>query len=126
MFKIGYKTGQLEPPMPSKGNKQTSRDVRPRKARRSAPAFLEPMAAKVVSELPDGDEWLYEVKFDGYRALLIKDGARVEVRSRKDKDLTRMYPGIAEATLRVHAARAVIDGEIVAVDSQGRPSFQAL
>ena len=84
------------------------------------------MAAQLVKRLPDGEEWLYEVKFDGYRALLIKDGQRVGIRSRKDKKLTPMYPGIAEASLGVHAARAVIDGEIVAVDAQGRPSFQAL
>jgi bifunctional non-homologous end joining protein LigD len=84
------------------------------------------MAAQLVKQLPEGDEWLYEVKLDGYRALLIKDGERVEIRSRKDKDLTTMYPGVAEAALGVNAKSAVIDGEVVAVDARGRPSFQAL
>jgi bifunctional non-homologous end joining protein LigD len=107
-------------------NKPKSGTARPRNARRSSPVFLEPMAARVVKRLPDGDEWLYEVKFDGYRALLIKDGKQVEIRSRKDNDLTRTYPGIAESASRLNAARAVIDGEIVAIDAQGRPSFQAL
>ena len=100
--------------------------VRPRKTPRSGPTFLEPMAAQLVKKLPEGDEWLYEVKFDGYRALLIKDGESVEIRSRKDKDLTRMYPGVAEAALGVNAKSAVIDGEVVAIGAQGRPSFQAL
>ena len=50
------------------------------------------MAAQVVKRLPEGDDWFYELKFDGYRALVIKDHDRVEVRSRKNKDLTRMYP----------------------------------
>lgn len=96
--------------MASKKNKQESKKVRLRSARHSSAAFLEPMAAQVVKKLPEGEEWLYEVKFDGYRALLIKDGTRVEIRSRKDNDLTRMYPSIAEAALRVHAGRIVIDG----------------
>jgi bifunctional non-homologous end joining protein LigD len=84
------------------------------------------MAAQVVKKLPEGGDWIYELKFDGYRALVIKDEQRVELRSRKDKDLTGMYPGIAAAGLRVKADRAVIDGEIVALDAQGSPSFQAL
>ena len=84
------------------------------------------MAALLVNRLPEGQEWLYEVKLDGYRGLLIKDGPRVVVRSRKNKDLTSMYPEVVEAGLRLAADRAVIDGEIVALDVQGRPSFQAL
>jgi bifunctional non-homologous end joining protein LigD len=84
------------------------------------------MAARVVDSLPDGDDWLYEVKFDGYRALVIKDGPRVQIRSRNDKDLTVAYPHIAAAARGLHADQAVIDGEVVAVDAHGRPSFQAL
>ena len=84
------------------------------------------MAAQVVKRLPEGDDWIYELKFDGYRALIIKDEQRVELRSRKNKDLTGMYPGIAAAGLRLKADQAVVDGEIVALDAQGSPSFQAL
>ena len=60
---------------------------------RTSPAFVTPMAAQVVKKLPEGDDWIYELKFDGYRALIIKDKQRVELRSRKNKDLTGMYPG---------------------------------
>jgi len=84
------------------------------------------MAARVVDKLPEGDDWIYEVKFDGYRALLIKDGPRLQIRSRNDKDLTQAYPSVATAGRRLLAQQAVIDGEIVAVDANGRPSFQAL
>jgi DNA ligase D-like protein (predicted ligase) len=84
------------------------------------------MAARLVQALPEGDDWLYEVKFDGYRALLIKDGPRVELRSRKNNDLTATYPAIGDAALRLQARTAVLDGEIVALSAQGRPSFQAL
>ena len=61
------------------------------------------MAAQVVKRLPEGDDWTYELKFDGYRALIIKDKQRVELRSRKNKDLTGMYRGIAAAGLRLQA-----------------------
>jgi DNA ligase D-like protein (predicted ligase) len=84
------------------------------------------MAAQVVQRLPEGDEWLYEVKFDGYRALLIKNAGNVQIRSRNDKDLTRMYPRVQAAARRLNAETAVVDGEIVAVDAHGHPSFQAL
>jgi bifunctional non-homologous end joining protein LigD len=88
--------------------------------------FVTPMAAQVVDSLPDGEEWLYEVKFDGYRALIIKNGDRIEVRSRNDKDLSAAYPGLVAAARKLHAQRATVDGEVVAVDGNGRPSFQAL
>lgn len=84
------------------------------------------MAAEVVPRLPEGDDWMYEVKFDGYRALVIKNGERVQIRSRNNKDLTRSYPAIHAAGLRLSAHSAVVDGEVVAIDANGRPSFQAL
>src|SRR4051794_37541707 len=99
---------------------------RRRASANAPPAFIQPMGAQLVRELPDGPQWSYEVKFDGYRALLLKRGARAEIRSRNDHDLTRTYPGVHAAALRLRAESAVVDGEIVAVDPQGRPSFQAL
>jgi DNA ligase D-like protein (predicted ligase) len=90
------------------------------------PAFIAPMAAQNVTELPEGPGWDYEVKFDGYRAVLLKAGERVEIRSRNDKDLTRTYPSVHAAARKVKAASAILDGEVVALDSSGRPSFQAL
>ncbi len=90
------------------------------------PPFVTPMAARLVDALPEGREWLYEVKFDGYRALLLKNGRRVQIRSRNDNDLSRTYPTLTAAGTRLHADQAVVDGEIVAVDASGRPSFQAL
>jgi bifunctional non-homologous end joining protein LigD len=80
------------------------------------------MAAQVVKKLPEGPDWTYELKFDGYRALIIKDKQRVELRSRKNKDLAGMYRGIAVAGLRLKADEAVVDGEIVALDQGGEGS----
>ena len=84
------------------------------------------MVAKNVQELPEGEEWAYEVKLDGYRALILKRDDRVEIRSRNNKDLTLAYPRVAAAASRLNADAAVLDGEVVAVDADGRPSFQAL
>jgi DNA ligase D-like protein (predicted ligase) len=84
------------------------------------------MSATLVPLLPEGPQWLYEVKLDGYRALIVKDGERVKVVSRNEKDLTAAYPAVAAAGKGLDAETAVIDGEIVAVDASGRPSFQAL
>lgn len=84
------------------------------------------MAARAVQQLPEGDQWLYEIKWDGYRARLLKEGPRMQIRSRNDKNLTAQYPTVAKAAAELNADQAMIDGEIVALDAQGRPSFQAL
>jgi bifunctional non-homologous end joining protein LigD len=88
--------------------------------------FIEPMAARAVQQLPEGREWLYELKLDGYRSLLLKDGESIRILSRKDNDLTRSYPSIVRAAAKLEATRVTLDGEIVALDEAGRPSFQAL
>jgi bifunctional non-homologous end joining protein LigD len=88
--------------------------------------FIQPMAALLVDALPAGDDWLYEAKFDGYRALALKDGAILKLLSRKGNDLTADYPAVRQALTAVKATSAVIDGEIVAFDASGRPSFQQL
>src|SRR5436190_5772540 len=75
--------------------------------------------------LPDGPGWLYEIKLDGYRAIAFKTGGKVHLRSRNDNDFTSRYPAITKA-LAPMPDETVIDGEIVAVDSEGRPSFNAL
>ena len=84
------------------------------------------MTAVLVQKLPEGDAWLYELKLDGYRALLIKNGDGVRIISRNEKDLTASYPGVAVAGAKLNAASVVLDGEVVALDGNGRPSFQAL
>lgn len=84
------------------------------------------MAAQSVDSLPEGDEWLYELKLDGYRALVIKNGPKIQIRSRNDKDLTKSYPSVEKAALQLNAKQAIVDGEIVAIDEKGRHSFQAL
>jgi len=84
------------------------------------------MMAVSAATLPVGAEWSYEVKWDGYRAQAVKSGASVSLASRNLKNITRQFPDVVRAAASVRAKSAVLDGEIVALDADGRPSFQAL
>jgi DNA ligase D-like protein (predicted ligase) len=84
------------------------------------------MLAVLAPQLPDGPGWSYEVKWDGYRALLHKRGTSVRLISRRDVDLTRTYPAIVKAAKSLRVQQVVLDGEIVALGGDGQPSFQAL
>jgi len=83
------------------------------------------MLLRPSSELPDGAAWLYELKLDGYRAIAFKSAGEVHLRSRNDNDFNRRYPAIRKA-LRAIPDETVIDGEIVATDEFGCPSFNIL
>jgi bifunctional non-homologous end joining protein LigD len=90
------------------------------------PGFVEPMKALLVDQLPRGEDWTYELKFDGYRALAIKRAGRWQLLSRNAKNLTARFPQIADALPKLPCREAMLDAEIVAVDEQGKSSFQLL
>ena len=72
---------------------------------------LAPMLATAAAALPEGSEWTYEVKWDGYRALAVKAGRRVELVSRNGKDLTRDNPTLVAAVADLKISDVVLDGE---------------
>ena len=84
------------------------------------------MLACSADKLPVGSDWTYEVKWDGYRTLAAKSGQRATLWSRNLKDATGQYPSVARGVADIHADTALLDGEVVALDEHGRPSFQAL
>ena len=75
--------------------------------------------------LPEGEQWLYELKLDGYRAIAFKRNGVVHLRSRHDNDFSGRYPGVLKGLANI-PDNTVIDGELVAFDDDGRPSFNAL
>jgi DNA ligase D-like protein (predicted ligase) len=87
--------------------------------------FVEPMLSLPVVKLPEGPAWSYELKFDGYRALGIKADGRIQLLSRNGKNFTKRFTLIARALEKL-PEETVIDGEIVAFDSEGQPSFNVL
>jgi bifunctional non-homologous end joining protein LigD len=79
----------------------------------------------LATEALVGKDWIYEIKWDGYRAIAFKTGGRVHLRSRNDNDFALRYPGATKA-LSGLPDDTVIDGEIVALNESGRPSFNIL
>jgi bifunctional non-homologous end joining protein LigD len=95
--------------------------------REPMPEKLAPMLAKLSQTLPrKGDEWGYEIKWDGIRALAFLDGGRVRLINRNGRDTTKQYPELRELGKAVGPQEMILDGEIVAFDENGRPNFQRL
>ena len=84
---------------------------------------LLPMLAKRVEELPAGDDWIFEPKWDGFRALIFRDGDEILIQSRDEKPLNRYFPELIEPLLQQLPARCVLDGEIV-IATQRRARFR--
>ena len=87
--------------------------------------FIEPMECLPVATIPEGDQWTYELKLDGYRLEAVKSRGKVTLYSRRGIDLTKRFDYIAEA-LQPLPDETVIDGELVALDEQARPNFNLL
>jgi len=88
------------------------------------PRFIAPQLCKSVARPPNGNEWIHEIKFDGYRMQLRTENKKVTLRTRKGLDWTAKFPAIAKAAANL--PNGIIDGEIVALDYDGRPSFASL
>lgn len=89
-------------------------------------AFIVPSQPVLRKQPPSGPQWIHEVKFDGWRAQLHKTGEEVVIFTRKGNDYTKFFPAIRDSLLTLPAASAIIDAEIVAYVSDGKPDFRAL
>ncbi|MEE2692095.1 MAG: DNA ligase D [Pseudomonadota bacterium] len=108
------------------GIRRNKRSPKRKGAKRKPPAFTPPQLATLRDAPPEGDEWVHEIKYDGYRIqALIADG-RARLATRTGRDWTRRFPSIAEALGALPIEDAAIDGELVAIDDNGHSDFSAL
>jgi len=94
--------------------------------RTAMPKDVEPMLATLSEKPFDSPDWLFELKMDGIRALVIKDGEKFEMRTRNDRPLAERFPTLAKALKELPGDSIVLDGEIVALDAEGHSHFELI
>lgn len=125
---------QPVPPIPAHAKEPPASAASQRQARKLPPAPKAPLPSALSPQLatlvaappPDAEQWMYELKFDGYRILSRIQGKRVQLITRNGHDWTHKVPHLVEAIQALHVNQTWLDGEIVAVDAQGTPDFQKL
>jgi bifunctional non-homologous end joining protein LigD len=91
------------------------------------PRKYQPMLATLADQIPKGDDWTFEIKWDGYRIVATVAGGEPELRTRKDQDYTKRFENVAKELVKaLKTPECVVDGEVCALDEQGRPSFSAM
>lgn len=106
---------------------QSLEEIKSKPGEESLPSFIEPQLATLADAPPSGDEWLHEIKYDGYRIQLRKGRDAVELTTRNGKNWTAKYPQIVAAAAReLDADNIVLDGELVAVNADGKSDFGLL
>lgn len=130
--KIAPKTAKTKPAkataLKKKGSakKSSAGKPLPASARRIAPRFIAPQLAKLADAPPDGDGWIHEIKFDGYRIISVIKAGKVTLWTRNQKDWTHKYARVADALGELGVADAVLDGELVALDDKGEAAFSKM
>ncbi len=110
-----------------KGGKTPRRSAAKRSTTASRmPGFHAPQLATLVDSVPSGNDWIHEVKYDGYRAQIALAGGKAKVYTRSGLDWSEKFPEIVEAAAALDVDSALIDGEICALDAEGRPDFSTL
>lgn len=107
-------------------NAKAGAPVRKRKSTATLPRFQPVQLATLIDDVPTGNEWMHEIKFDGYRALIAAKGEEVRVYTRSGLDWTEKFAPLAEQVAALDLPASLIDGEIVAYDKDGNPDFSAL
>jgi len=116
---------EIAKPVPKPGAQQAAPIVSgPVKA--PMPRSIYPMLAESVEKPFDGPDWLFEIKWDGYRAVAFLENGKVRLVSRNQNELTERYPELHDLARQVKAKQAILDGEVVALDEEGRPSFSLM
>jgi DNA ligase D-like protein (predicted ligase) len=100
--------------------------IRTRPSAASPPAWIKPELAALVKAPPDGDDWLHEIKLDGYRMHARLDAGRVQILTRRGNDWTAKYPTVAKALAKLPTTSAYLDGELCGVLPDGRTAFNLI
>jgi bifunctional non-homologous end joining protein LigD len=125
--KAGVQSGRRTAALGSRLRGNDGKSQRPEAAKKAAlPVRLEPQLAALSERPPDGDEWLHEIKYDGYRLLVRLDDGSVKLLTRKGLDWTAKFPVLAAALAELPVDTALIDGEVVALKPDGTSSFADL
>ncbi|HEX7718624.1 MAG TPA: DNA ligase D, partial [Woeseiaceae bacterium] len=126
MEQIAKGLDPVEADVPKQEPAATDAAARPRARQTRPPRRLKPQLATLVDAVPAGPEWLHEIKFDGYRIIALLENGSVKLWSRNGKNWTRRFASIAASLGKIPAASAVLDGEVVAMESSGVSSFGKL
>ncbi len=119
--------GQAHRPTKKSGGNRSGRPATAlAKLPKAKPRFVDPMKPRLMDSPPTGGDWSYELKFDGIRACAVKDGGKISLISRNGNELRARYPEVADSMKKLPIDECVIDGEVVALDDEGRSSFQLL
>lgn len=110
----------------AKAKKAGTKSSPPRRGAAALPAFRPVELATLVDRPPEGKDWLHEIKYDGYRIEIAVAGGEARIHTRSGLDWTERFPGIVAAARKLPVESALIDGEAVALDSEGRSRFQLL
>ncbi len=113
-------------PPKSSGSSTSSPVLVSNPVKRPMPTKIHPMLAESVDDPFDGDDWLFEIKWDGYRAVAFIENGKVRLVSRNQNDLTPRYPELHDLAKSIKAKNAILDGEVVALDEDGRASFSLM
>lgn len=97
-----------------------------RKPKQMPLAFIPPMLPTLVEEPPEGDDWIHEIKYDGYRLQILLDRGTAQLFTRNGHDWTEKLKPLAEAADRLPAKSALLDGEMIVTNAEGKPDFHAL
>jgi bifunctional non-homologous end joining protein LigD len=126
----GLVEGTLSPPSepePAPARAKSAPKAKVKRSREQAPlAFIPPCLAQLSDVAPSGEQWLHEIKFDGYRLMVIVEDGRVRLFTRSGLDWTHRFPGIANGFETLPASSAIVDCEAVVEDENGVSNFSAL
>ncbi|KKC24724.1 DNA ligase D [Sphingomonas sp. SRS2] len=120
------KRGKAFDAIMAKADDHVRAKAKPRARIGKLPEFRKPQLATLVDHVPAGSQWIHEIKFDGYRALIAAAGDKVKIYTRTGLDWTDKFRPVADAIAALDLPPALIDGEIVSLDAGGNPSFSAL